>query len=65
MNVNNRLLGNWGKRLSTLASTILLLAGSERLGAAIQRQWIKDLRTVANEMEQELTNGKTSHSDQV
>ncbi len=54
-----------GKRLSTMASTMLLMASSERVGAAIQRQWIKDLRNIAKEIDEELDkNGKTSKRGQ-
>lgn len=53
----NRKFRNWGNRLSSMASGLLLLADSDGVGTAIQRQWIKDLRDVANEMERELENG--------
>lgn len=59
----NHSILKWGRALSTMASTLLLVASSERVGAAIQRQWIKTLRTIANEMEKELaTHGKSSRS---
>lgn len=56
----NRNLAKWGNALSTMASTILLMASSERVGAAIHRQWIKDLRNIANEIEEEMSDGKSS-----
>lgn len=65
MTTSLRMIGRWGREISTLAGTILLMASSEGVGATIQRQWIKDLRAIADDMEQELaTHGKSSNSNQ-
>ncbi len=58
----NHKFKTWGTILSTMASGLLLLANNESVGVAIQRQWIKVLRDVANEMEREL-NGTTIESE--
>jgi hypothetical protein len=50
-----RVLKEWGDELSGTASTMLLASCIEkRVGRAIFRQWVKEIRQVANKMEQHL-----------
>ena len=57
--MNKISLTKFGTKLSEIAGNMFMLAGSHHVGAAIHRQWIKDLRKIANEMEEEIANGKS------
>jgi len=57
--MSNRKLRELGDHLTGIGSGMLLLAtDSKPVGAAIYRQWIKDLRFLATEMEKEMENGE-------
>ncbi len=61
--IENRRLYSLGKALSNTATNMMLLAGNERVGVAIQKQWIKDLRSIAYDMEREMKHGEASKAD--
>jgi hypothetical protein len=50
---------NWGNKLNLMAGSLHLLA-STKVGVTIHKQWIRDLRHIADEMEMHMK-GEESH----
>jgi len=48
----------WGSQLSIMASSLHMLAQNQHVGVTIRRQWIKELRQLANEMELHIKEGE-------